>query len=270
VQGCGSSSDRAESNPQADLEVAARLERDLDPKLLDILFAQDPKVELGFPILKTEAKCGADVVKATYDPFRDLVDVAFMKDGAQVAETRTLTFNGARVWAAEGPFKGDATLYKVTNPDGSKANTDSVGWGWVEDLSAKHQKLFPDNTDVTIELGGTAMIATQKSSTTFSWVPQTFSGWRMKLHVFSKEMVKTMADHKANARRAHVELEVLHRYTSDIDMLRNSKESRAIAIVKRYDELLAAAAKKQAATATLPFAQYKDSLSVEKVPACAP
>lgn len=265
MQSCGSASTGDESSAAADLAAAEQLEKQLAPQLLEILFKEDPKVELGFPVLESQARCGGDVVKASYDPYRDVLSVAFVKDGVLAADARTLTFNGSRVWSAKNPFKGDQTILTV---EGAKSNVDT-SWGWVEDVSTKYPKLFPVGTDVEIQLGGTTMFASKVSGTEFKWSAAKFSGWRMKLYVFSRDQVKAMLDHKTAAKSGYVELKVLSAHTAEVDKLRKSKDPKATAVVRRYDELMAAATKKREATKTVPFVEHKDSFSVQKAPACA-
>jgi hypothetical protein len=265
-----SSSKHEDSGAAAEPESAVRLEQDLAPTFLDLTIAGSVATsDLGFPVLKAQAKCGEDILKASYDPYRDVLRVAFQKEPSLTVEARSLRFNRAVVWKAEHAFKGDQMLFTVTNPDGTKANTDSASWTWVEDISTKHKTLFPADTDVQIDVEGTAMVAKPTSSTDFTWVKATFPGWRLNLHVFSRASAEKMASHKKVAERADALLKALAARASDVDKLRKSKHPRAIAVVKRYDELVAGATKDQGETKTMPSAQYKDSLSIEKVPACA-
>jgi hypothetical protein len=133
-------------------------------------------------------------------------------------------------------------------------------------VSTKHAKLFRPDTDVEIGIDASVMVAHAQSSSEFSWAPYTFRGWRMKLHVFSNEMVKTITDHRATVQRTSVAVEALRPFEDDADRLRTSTEPKAIAVVKRYDELHAAATKRHEAAMQIPFAQYKDALRVEKTP----
>jgi hypothetical protein len=252
--GCGSSRSGS-SNAKADLYKAEDLEKSLASSYL---FVGEPKAEVGFPVLRSEVTCGTNVVKASYDPYRDLVNVAFVKPGVLAAEARTLTMNGKRVWSAKRPFSGSQFLVQTSDSKGQ-----DTSWSWVEDVSTKHKKLFPTGADVTIGVGGTTMVAREQSGGTFSWDAAKFGGVDLKLHVFSRAQVAEMVKHRTAAKRARLEMETLQKYDFDVSTLRDSKESKVIAVVKRFDELMAAAKQKTEATKTMPFSELSDSISVE-------
>jgi hypothetical protein len=254
LYGCGSSG-TGTSNTKAELAKAEDLEKSLSS---DYLFVGEPKGEVGFPVLKSEVTCGDDVVKASYDPYRDVVSVAFVKPGVLATEARTLMMDGKRVWSAKRPFKGSEFLVSTSDSKG-----DDTDWSWVEDASTKHKKLFPVGADVTIGVGGTTMVARERSGGTFSWGPAKFAGVDLKLHVFSRAQVAEMVKHRTAAKRARLEVEKLNEYDFQVHTLRKSKEPKAIAVVKRYDELMAAAKQKQEATKTMPFFELSDSIAVE-------
>jgi len=260
---CGSSG--REYVPTLTPAEIEKLEKKLEPSMLELMARGRPdRPDLAFPVQKVVGKCGDESVEVVYDPYRDVVSASFMQEAALSIGARTLTMEGKRVWKADRPFQGSDQLFMVTGADGK--TTVSKGGTWLEDVSKKHAKMFRPDADVELDFEATAMIAHQYSSSEFRWDAHTFRGWRMKLHVLSADMIKSIREHKEAVKRTDDALSVLRGYTSEFDVVRRSKEPRVIAAVKRYDELLAAAEKAHEAVKAIPFPQYVSTLAVEKSP----
>lgn len=258
-------------------ERISRLESKLAPAELTTQFdfwARSPEEKiaaLSFPIQKTTAKCKGDTIRVVYNPYRDLVRIGFADENAIDEELRALSINGASVWTKKEPFTGQQIIGTWIGADGKatkepvEQRTRSVT---IDKLVEERSKLFPPDTDVTFDVSGNSMASKDLPDRKFTYVPHSYRGWRVKLHVFSAQMAKDLLEHVERLNRAGAELQVLGWYTSDIDSLRTAESEKAKEMVKRYDDLLAAAKQKEAAVGAMPHAKYVSALSVEHVPAC--
>jgi hypothetical protein len=219
-----------------------------------------------FPVQRATLSCDGATAYVMYNPYRDLMKIGFATQSAIDEDIRTISFGATRVWADSKKFTPQDLAMEPAGDDPERvlAERSSVV---LEQLSKK--RWFPGDEDVTLELGALAMTAQKVDDGHFRYMPKQHRGWRVRLHTFTPGMAEAIAEHASRAQAAAVELHVLGFYAFDVESLRKFKDPKITSVVKRYDELVAAARARLAQAGAMPHGQYATAFALEHVPPCS-
>jgi hypothetical protein len=248
-------------------KLAARLSADLEQARLDGHWNGwvQERHDLGdatFPVLSASAHCDGNAARVSYNPYDDHLVVQLAKESAIEEQLRTVSLNRKR-FSSPRPFHERSHI--VTLTDSKSDPIDDHGRHIVVE---KLTKMFAANKPVELKLGGTSMIAEAVDSSTFRWRSHTHRGWRVKLHLFSREMSKEIYAHAAIVKRAISDLAYLDTRKADVSNLRDDKDPKSVAVVKRFDELYAKAQQARTSAGDAPHIALRDSMSLEHDPPC--